>query len=82
MGSRYAQDDDDFYSNPQKMFDSLGASIPDFMRPDAFLSVEEATKEVEIVRKQLFKNWDKLHSVVLVHENTIRQRWGKVGRLG
>lgn len=58
------------------MLDSFG--VPESMRPTDILSVEEAEKQVRVAKTQLFVTWDKLHSIVVSHEDMIRKRWGNV----
>ncbi|KIJ52382.1 hypothetical protein M422DRAFT_64888 [Sphaerobolus stellatus SS14] len=67
-------DSDDFYSNPANLFNSLPAHLP---RPAGILTVAEGKEKVEANRRTLFEAWDKLHTIVLVHELTIRKRWAK-----
>lgn len=66
--------DDELFTNPNAIFDTL----PPEMRPEAILTPEEGEKLVQARRTELLGLWDKLHSIVIVHEMTIRKRWAKV----
>lgn len=60
--------------DPRSFLDSL----PPHMRPKAVLLPKEASQEAHKIKKELFKSWYRLKTVVLAHEDTIQKRWKKV----
>lgn len=70
--------DDDSDASYTEKSNAFFQSFPERMRPNAILSVKEATREAESSRLKLFEAWDKLREILNVHELTIRKRWSKV----
>ncbi|KAI0057268.1 hypothetical protein BV25DRAFT_1438839 [Artomyces pyxidatus] len=52
-------------------------SMPAAIRPERFMDADEARKPMNDLCNELFPTYDRLHSVVLAHEATIRKRWNK-----
>ena len=68
--------EDDFYSNPQKMFASLAAANPNLPIPSlpSYAAVKREAAERSI---NIFANWNRLHQILERHEVVIRKKWMK-----
>ncbi|KAJ3733640.1 hypothetical protein DFJ43DRAFT_1023459 [Lentinula guzmanii] len=69
-------DDDDYYSNPTKFLAALQAANPYLPRPE-LPSLSDIKKKAALMSKAIFKDWNELHHILDLHEETIRKRWMK-----
>ncbi|KAH7920974.1 hypothetical protein BV22DRAFT_1039175 [Leucogyrophana mollusca] len=53
---------------------------PTHLIPEVRLTLEEAEAEAKVASEKLFFVYDKLHTLVLGYEDTIKKRWGKRSR--
>ena len=74
-----SNDDSNFWSDPRNFFNSLPDGYP---RPDKFLTPADAKEAVKCSKEEVFNAFDRLHSILAVHESTIRKRWVKVPIFG
>ncbi|KIJ52383.1 hypothetical protein M422DRAFT_243171 [Sphaerobolus stellatus SS14] len=51
--------------------------LPPDLRPPYTLTPEEGREQIRTKREILFHTWNKLHAILLTHEETIRKRWTK-----
>jgi hypothetical protein len=68
--------DDDFYSNPHKMFASLAAANPNLPIP-SLPSRAEVKREAAQRSLKIFEHWNRLHEILKRHEDVLRKRWMK-----
>ena len=71
--------DDDFYSNPHKMFAALAASNPNVPIP-SLPSRAEVKREAAERSLKIFEYWNRLHEILVRHETVLRKRWMKKSR--
>jgi hypothetical protein len=71
-------DPENWYSDPRNFFNTLPDGLP---KPEVYLTPDEAVSTVNAAKDELFAVYDRLKSVVEVHEFTIRKRWAKVSML-
>jgi hypothetical protein len=68
--------DDDFYSNPHKMFAALAADNPNLPIP-SLPSYAEVKREAAQRSFKIFAHWNRLHEILERHEGVLRKRWMK-----